>query len=43
MKIKTPVHLSLDGNAVLKEAVARLAHANPAMRQGSLLRRSASC
>ena len=33
MKIKTPVHLSLDGNAVLKEAVARLAHANPAMSE----------
>ena len=31
MKIKTPVHLSVDSNAVLKEALERLAHANPAM------------
>jgi hypothetical protein len=31
MKIKKPVHLSVDGNAVLKEAVERLVYANPAM------------
>ena len=42
MKIKTPVRLSLDGNAVLQEAVERLAHANPAMdtSRRSFLRRS---
>jgi DMSO/TMAO reductase YedYZ molybdopterin-dependent catalytic subunit len=42
MKIKTPVRLSLDGNAVLSEAVERLAHANPAMdaSRRNFLRRS---
>ena len=42
MKIKTPVRLSLDGNAVLQEAVDRLAYANPAMDRSrrNFLRRS---
>jgi DMSO/TMAO reductase YedYZ molybdopterin-dependent catalytic subunit len=42
MKIKTPVRLSLDGNAVLKEAVERLAHANPSLdaAKRNFLRRS---
>jgi DMSO/TMAO reductase YedYZ molybdopterin-dependent catalytic subunit len=42
MQIKTPVRLSLDGPAVLKEAVSRLAHANPALdaSRRSFLRRS---
>ena len=42
MKIKTPARLSLDGKAVLKEAVARMAHANPAMdtSRRNFLRRS---
>ena len=42
MQIKTPVRLSLDGNVVLKEAVDRLAHANPSMgaSRRSFLRRS---
>ena len=42
MKIKTPVRLSLDGKAVLQEAVGRLAHANPAMdtSRRNFLRRS---
>ena len=41
MKINTPVSLSLDRNAILKEALARLAHANPgldAARRGFLRR-----
>lgn len=42
MKIKTPVRLSLDGKAVLQEAVERLAHTNPAMdtSRRNFLRRS---
>jgi DMSO/TMAO reductase YedYZ molybdopterin-dependent catalytic subunit len=42
MKIKTPVRLSLDGNAVLKEAVERMAHANPSLdaSKRNFLRRS---
>ena len=42
MFIKTPVRLSLDGPAILKEAVERLAHANPAMdtARRNFLRRS---
>jgi DMSO/TMAO reductase YedYZ molybdopterin-dependent catalytic subunit len=42
MKIKTPVRLSLDGHAILKEAAERLAHANPALgaSRRNFLRRS---
>lgn len=42
MKIKAPKQLSLDGNAVLKEALERLTHANPAMdaSKRNFLRRS---
>ena len=42
MKIKTPLRLSLDSGAILREAVDRLAHANPAMQASrrNFLRRS---
>lgn len=42
MKIKTPIRLSVDSHAVLKEAVDRLAHANPTMvaSRRNFLRRS---
>jgi DMSO/TMAO reductase YedYZ molybdopterin-dependent catalytic subunit len=42
MKIKAPKQLNLDGNAVLKEALERLTHANPAMdaSKRNFLRRS---
>jgi DMSO/TMAO reductase YedYZ molybdopterin-dependent catalytic subunit len=44
MKIKTPVRLSMDGDAVLKETVDRLAHANPGLdgSRRNFLRRSLS-
>lgn len=42
MKIKVPEQLNLDGNAVLKEALERLKHANPEMdtSKRNFLRRS---
>jgi len=42
MKIKTPVRLAMDGEAVLKDAVARIEHANPTLASSrrNFLRRS---